>query len=243
MIFAMMRQALALRHAHRLRGEIGHLNKQIDGLIRQVGCDPLTGLLNRRAVHDRLNHELTHGRTFGHPIAIVMIDVDNFKSVNDTLGHDAGDRVLVAVGSILTATCRGTDVAARYAGDEFLLVLPGLNETQVAQVGDRIVQEVRRLGDDLELGRGVKVTLSIGAAVTHLGRRTVNQVIAIADAAMYDAKETGKDRVVTIDADTLLTPGLIDLDRPLSRRSTYLPAPFYRPISERRSPDRADRAS
>jgi diguanylate cyclase (GGDEF)-like protein len=242
-VFVMLRQGFALRHERTLKGEIGHLTAQVDGLIRQVGRDPLTGLLNRRAVLGRIEHELSHGRTFGHPVTVVLIDVDNFKTINDTLGHQAGDRVLVAVGSILNAACRGTDVAARYAGDEFLLVLPGLNETVAGQVCDRIVEDVRRLSEELALG-GIRVTLSVGAAVTHRCKRTATQVIAIADAAMYDAKESGKDRTVAVNADTLLPPGISPADVDASRTDlTYLPSPVVRALGERRRRALAERAS
>lgn len=242
-VFVMLRQGLAMRQARTLKGEIGHLTEQIDGLIQQVGRDPLTGLLNRRAVLGRLDHELAHGRTFGHPVAVVLIDVDNFKTVNDTLGHHAGDRVLLAVGSILTATCRGTDVAARYAGDEFILVLPGLNEVFAAQVCERILEDVRRLAEDLDLN-GIRVTLSVGAAVTHRCKRTATQLIAIADAAMYDAKEGGKDRAVAVDADTLMTQGAVPMDAAEQAADlTYLPSPVVRAIGERRGGKRAEWAS
>jgi diguanylate cyclase (GGDEF)-like protein len=169
-----------------------------------VGRDPLTGLLNHRAVHERIDYELASGRASGEPVAVVLIDVDNFKTVNDTLGHQSGDRVLRAVSSILHAACRATDVAARYAGDEFMLVLPGLNESHAGSVCARIAQEVRRVNDDLQLGQGVIVSLSVGVAVTHGCQRSVAQTVAIADAAMYDAKEAGKNRIVVVNADTLV---------------------------------------
>lgn len=242
-VFVMIRQAFTNRQARVLKGEIGNLTEQIDGLIQQVGRDPLTGLLNRRAVLARIDHELVHGRTFGHPLAIVLIDVDNFKKVNDTLGHQAGDRVLLAVGSILSAACRGTDVAARYAGDEFLLVLPGLNEPHAAHVCDRIVDDVRRLAEELHLD-GIRVSLSVGAAVTHQCKRGPAQVIEIADAAMYDAKEGGKDRVVVVDADTLMQPGRQPLgDQARETDLTYLPSPAVRALDDRRAFSATDRAS
>jgi diguanylate cyclase (GGDEF)-like protein len=241
-VFVMLRQGLDLRHARTLEGEIGHLTERIDGLIQQVGRDPLTGLLNRRAMVGRVDHELIHGRTFAHPVAVVLIDVDNFKTVNDTLGHQAGDHVLLAVGSVLNAACRGTDVAARYAGDEFVLVLPGLNEIHAEQVCERIIDDVRRLADDLDLG-GIRVTLSVGAAVTHGCKRTAAQLIAIADAAMYDAKEAGKDRVVVVDADTLLTPGAASDTGETSSDLTYLPTAVVRALGDRRGHESVERAS
>jgi diguanylate cyclase (GGDEF)-like protein len=200
----MARQSIVLRRDRHLRQEIGQLSEQIDGLMSQVGRDPLTGLLNHRAVHERIDYELASGRASGEPVAVVLIDVDNFKTVNDTLGHQSGDRVLRSVSSILHAACRATDVAARYAGDEFMLVLPGLNESHAGSVCARIAQEVRRVNDDLQLGQGVIVSLSVGVAVTHGCQRSVAQTVAIADAAMYDAKEAGKNRIVVVNADTLV---------------------------------------
>jgi diguanylate cyclase (GGDEF)-like protein len=202
--FILLRQSIALRRERTLRHEIGQLSEQIDGLISQVGRDPLTGLLNHRAVHERLDHELANGRAGRYPVAVALIDVDNFKTINDTLGHQSGDRVLRAVSSILTAACRGTDVAARYAGDEFMLLLPGLNEEYAGSVCERIAHEVRRVNSELDLGQGVVVSLSVGVAVTHGCQRSVAQTIAIADAAMYDAKEGGKNQTVVVNADTLV---------------------------------------
>ncbi|MCC6793127.1 MAG: GGDEF domain-containing protein [Thermomicrobiales bacterium] len=204
LVFILLRQSIAMRRERTLRHEIGQLSEQIDGLISQVGRDPLTGLLNHRAIHERIDHELAAGRAGNYPVAVALIDVDNFKTINDTLGHQSGDRVLRAVGSILTAACRGTDVAARYAGDEFMLLLPGLNEVHAGGVCERIAQEVRRINDDLDLAQGVRVSLSVGVAVTHGCQRSVAQTVAIADAAMYDAKEGGKNRIVVVNADTLV---------------------------------------
>ena len=204
LVFVIGRESVVSHRERQLHQEIGNLSEKIDGLISQVGRDPLTGLLNHRAVHERLDHELANGRASGEAVAVILVDVDNFKTVNDTLGHQAGDRVLHAVASIMTAACRGTDVAARYAGDEFMLVLPGLNEQHAGNVGARIAEEVRRVDKDLNLGHGISVSLSIGVAVTHRCQRSMAQTVAIADAAMYDAKEGGKNRVVVVNADTLV---------------------------------------
>jgi diguanylate cyclase (GGDEF)-like protein len=242
-MFAMLRQGIALRHAQKLHNQIGQLTHQVDGLIQQVGRDPLTGLFNRRAIEMRMEQELAQGRALKQPLAVVLIDVDNFKNVNDTLGHQAGDRVLVAVGSILSAACRTTDVAARYAGDEFILVLPGLDEAHAGAVCERIVQEVHRLADELRFG-SLRVTLSVGAAVTHRCRRTAAQLVEIADAAMYDAKMEGKDRIVVVNADTLQSASLTKREPEEFLPATYLPAPFVRPLADRRQRrELAERAS
>jgi diguanylate cyclase (GGDEF)-like protein len=188
-----------------LTEEIDLLSERIDGLISQVGRDPLTGLMNRRAFQERLEHELGSGRRVGHSVAIALIDVDNFKQVNDNLGHGVGDQVLQAVASVLIGACRASDIAARYAGDEFVMILPGVDEETAAQVCRRIGESVRRVNDQLRPVTSIGVTLSIGVAVTYRCKRNVAQLVAIADAAMYDAKEGGKDQVVAVNADTLVS--------------------------------------
>ena len=207
-LLAMLRDTITARRERALTTEIDTLSTRIDTLISQVGRDPLTGLLNHRSAHERLEHELAAGRASGGSVAVALIDVDNFKAVNDTLGHPMGDEVLKAVASVLTAACRTGDIAARYAGDEFMLVLPGLDEEHTAIVCRRILESVRRINRELRLEGRVSVTLSVGVAVTHRCRRSAAQVVSIADAAMYDAKEGGKDRFVVVDADTLTTATL-----------------------------------
>jgi diguanylate cyclase (GGDEF)-like protein len=203
-LFAMMWEDAVIERELVLTDEIDTLSERIDGLISQVGRDPLTGLLNRRAFQERLEHELAIGRSAPHPVAIALIDVDNFKGVNDALGHAVGDQLLQAVASVLVGACRASDVAARYAGDEFVMIFPGVEESLAGQVCQRIVESVRTINEQLSSATGVTVTLSVGVAITHKCKRSVAQLVAIADAAMYDAKEAGKDRVVAVDADTLV---------------------------------------
>jgi diguanylate cyclase (GGDEF)-like protein len=204
-LFVMMWEDLVAERQTVLTEEIDLLSERIDGLISQVGRDPLTGLMNRRAFQERLEHELGSGRRAGHSVAIALIDVDNFKQVNDNLGHSVGDQVLQAVASVLIGACRASDIAARYAGDEFVMILPGVDELTAGQVCRRIGESVRRVNDQLRPVTTIGVTLSIGVAVTHRCKRNVAQLVAIADAAMYDAKEGGKDQVVAVNADTLVS--------------------------------------
>ena len=203
-LFAMKWEDAIIERELVLTDEIDSLSERIDGLISQVGRDPLTGLMNRRAFQDRLEHELAVGRAVAHPVAIALIDVDNFKTVNDTLGHAVGDQLLQAVASVLVGACRASDVAARYAGDEFVMIFPGVEEAQASLVSQRVVESVRLINEQLSAAAGVSVTLSVGVTTTHKCKRSVAQLVAIADAAMYDAKEAGKDRVVAVDADTLV---------------------------------------
>jgi len=189
-----LRQALSLRDARRLTRHLSH----------QVDRDPLTGLINHRKVHERIDRELAHGLACGHPVAIALLDVDDFKRVNDTRGHQAGDHVLRALAAILADACRATDVAGRYAGDEFMLVLPGLGLTDARTVAERVVRDVRHRAAELAPSAEPAVSVSIGVAVSYRCQRPTRQLVAIADAAMYDAKEAGKNRVVVVDADTLI---------------------------------------
>ncbi|MDQ2682111.1 MAG: GGDEF domain-containing protein, partial [Chloroflexota bacterium] len=139
------------------------------------------------------------------PLALAMIDVDNFKTVNDTLGHTVGDQVLQAIASILVGAARTSDIVARFAGDEFVMIFPAVDEQVAGAVAERVVASVQRINAQLGLGREASIGLSIGVAFTESCKRNVAQLIAIADAAMYDAKEAGKSRVMAVNADTLTT--------------------------------------
>src|SRR4051794_25476780 len=113
-------------------------------LSRELDRDPLTGLPNRRRIHEWIERELTQARATGRSLGLALIDIDNFKAVNDTYGHTTGDNSLKALAGVLSRACRGTDIAARYAGDEFLLVLPGLELQDARLVGQRLLREVGR---------------------------------------------------------------------------------------------------
>jgi diguanylate cyclase (GGDEF)-like protein len=146
--------------------------------------DPLTGLYNRRGYDDRF-YQVTDSK---RPQAMVlMVDVDRFKSINDTYGHDAGDRALIRVGATLTASIRPGDFAARYGGDEFAVLLPGTTPSEAALVAERIRAAIER---DM---RDPPFTVSIGSAPA--AGSTLSTGLAV-DHALYDAKEEGRNRVV-----------------------------------------------
>jgi diguanylate cyclase (GGDEF)-like protein len=188
----MIRQEILVRESRRLTS---HLSQQIDR-------DPLTGLLNLRRIGQQIDLELAQARATGRPLGIALIDIDNFKEVNDTCGHSTGDQVLQAIAGILSRASRDSDVTSRYAGDEFLLVLPGLDLDDAHLVGERLLREVSEYNNSIALSLGVDITISIGIAVSRLCQKPSKQLIAIADAAMYDAKDAGKNRFVIVDADT-----------------------------------------
>jgi diguanylate cyclase (GGDEF)-like protein/PAS domain S-box-containing protein len=189
-------------------------------LTRQALHDPLTGLANRTLVLDRLQHALS--RLERHPgvVALLFIDLDRFKVVNDTLGHEAGDELLVQIAARLEATVRPGDLVARLGGDEFVVLCEDLGNAAAAEsIARRLVETVR---SPLPLRAGEAfVSASVGV-VTDTGQRTASELLGDADAAMYRAKEQGRARYIVLDdaararADDLLQLGA-DLHRALDR--------------------------
>lgn len=155
--------------------------------------DALTGLLNRYGLQRVLAHEYAEARRYGRPLSCLMIDLDNFKTINDTFGHATGDAALKQVGAILTGIVRRSDMVTRYGGDEFLVLLP---ETDL-EGAEALAEKVRALAAGQEFGDTeprFQLTLSIGAA-TLSGEESGNDMIVRADMALYEAKEQGRNRV------------------------------------------------
>jgi diguanylate cyclase (GGDEF)-like protein len=157
--------------------------------------DPLTGLPNRTLLQDRLVQAIAHCVRVSKKLALVFIDLDNFKPINDAHGHEAGDRILVEVARRVSATVRKSDTVARWGGDELVLLLPGLNApSQALAVCERIKLLVQK-----ELARNPlagPLTLSMGLAIYPDDASLPEVLLRQADAALYQAKERGRDRVV-----------------------------------------------
>jgi diguanylate cyclase (GGDEF)-like protein len=151
-------------------------------LERLAMHDPLTGLINRRALMERLDTELRTARRTGEMLAFAMLDVDDFKRINDTRGHAGGDAALITVAQTLRASTREIDVPARFAGDEFSLILPRTDRISAQAVMERIVKELRARG----------LSASIGIAFT-IGTIDATALLRNADDAVYAAKAAGKD--------------------------------------------------
>lgn len=156
--------------------------------------DALTGCYNRAHGIDVLEAELSRSRRSGNPVALVMFDVDNFKSVNDARGHLAGDAVLAAVGQRLRQVLRRSDVRCRYGGDEFMIVLPDTSESGAARVGEWIRVEVEQIALTIA-GERLAITVSVGTATVHSGELRCTELIERADRALYEAKADGRNRV------------------------------------------------
>jgi diguanylate cyclase (GGDEF)-like protein len=175
---ASMHAALALRTA-RLLGENERLATR----------DSLTGLANRRLFDESLQREVARSQRLATPLSLLVLDVDHFKQVNDTYGHQTGDAVLREVADALVSNTKNYDVAARYGGDEFVVLLPGCSRDDALRVAERVRHGIARAVGE------APVTISAGVASVPENATDPERLMAAADAALYDAKRTGRDRV------------------------------------------------
>lgn len=159
--------------------------------------DPLTGLVNRRHMLDWLNSELKRCERYQRRLCIIMFDVDHFKHFNDVYGHAAGDAVLVALGKLLPQIVREVDMACRYGGEEFLLLLPETDLNQAMTVAENIRENVAALKIDCESVVLPQVTCSLGIASYPDHAMKEEELLRIADAALYSAKNAGRNRVMS----------------------------------------------
>jgi diguanylate cyclase (GGDEF)-like protein len=169
-------------------------NERMQELQRQASQDSLTGLKNRRRFEEDVRTELARSRREGTDGALLMLDLDNFKQVNDTLGHPMGDRVIEEIASVLRGRTRETDVLARLGGDEFAVVLPHCSNEEAQGVAEEIATAIR---EHVPQEAGVPpITVSIGIAMFGPASLTgFDAIVAAADTAMYEAKSAGRDAV------------------------------------------------
>ncbi|PCH79702.1 MAG: diguanylate cyclase response regulator [Planctomycetota bacterium] len=176
-----------------LQKELIDAREQVERLAL---TDSMTGLLNRRALVDALRRDEDRMRRQNRPIGIVLADLDRFKKVNDTWGHESGDRVLEMVAKCMQASVRTGDYAGRWGGEEFLLVLPGADIIQSAEVAERCRTLIESQAISLDNRNALGVTCSFGVASTEgVGRCDIMDLVQQADKAMYWAKDAGRNRV------------------------------------------------
>ena len=188
-----LEQALAVKST--LEAELRLANQRLAGL---ASTDELTGLPNRRALQESIDYQLSVTERTSRPLSLIMIDVDRFKSFNDSMGHAAGDAVLRMLGRLLNDIVRGGDFPARYGGEEFTVMLPDTDRDGAVVAAERIRcrLESTRLTEDVP--RPCQVTASFGIATT-TGGEALESLFQRADQALYEAKRRGRNRVCVAD--------------------------------------------
>lgn len=172
-------------------------------LLRSGFTDALTGWHNRRYLQVRMKEELARSRRDGTSLVCLMLDIDHFKSVNDTLGHLVGDQVLQELANRVDGQVRASDIAARYGGEEFVVLMPDTDIESGQKLAERIRKAVSASPIATETGEQVSITVSAGIAITSVEaseedlKTAGESLIARADVALYSAKSSGRDRVVT----------------------------------------------
>jgi two-component system cell cycle response regulator len=193
-IRAMLRKRELYRQKDNLARNLQATNARLNDLLQ---VDEKTGLQTFRDFQRHLAQEWLRAQRYGMPLSLVMLDLDDFKRVNDTLGHPAGDRALKEFATLVRGGARATDVPARFGGEEFAIILPHTTGTMAALVAERIVAAVREfvfLGEDMP----TRLTVSGGVATfpSHPDINSPDALVRAADRALYRAKEQGKNRVV-----------------------------------------------
>lgn len=175
----------AMHTAAALHGAV--LLREVERLATR---DSLTGIANRRLFDESLQREAARALRVAQPLSLVVLDVDHFKQINDTRGHAAGDRVLCEVAQAMVSSAKSYDVAARYGGDEFMLLLPGCGRSDAIGVAERVRAAIGRCVET------ASITVTAGVATLPDNAHDPDRLVAAADAALYEAKRAGRDRVV-----------------------------------------------
>lgn len=167
------------------------LEKQSEELLEMATVDSLTGLLNRRALDNRASKVLSQAKRSRSSVAVIIIDIDFFKAINDTYGHALGDDVLQYLGTLLLKKRRGHDIVARFGGEEFILVLPDVNEKNACKVAEAI-----RVDIETTQFKGISITVSIGVSLNKEDNNEFDVLFKEADSALYIAKKEGRNKSV-----------------------------------------------
>lgn len=188
-----------LTHFAAIERDITQMKQQEEDLRLQASQDPLTGLLNRRGFGLQSRFVLAQGRRMKWPLAVVMMDIDHFKSVNDTYGHDVGDELLRELAGLLTEKTRESDVLGRLGGEEFTLILPNTtvdNALSVAENLRRAVEDFRLpLPETPENTPFLNFTISLCLTAAETAPADIDDLLKQADTALYEAKRSGRNRV------------------------------------------------
>lgn len=183
-----------------VRRQTAEITRFHDTLLRQATIDSLTGISNRLHWHERAAKEFAKSTRRETPLCALMIDIDDFKAINDTRGHDEGDRVLEWTAAKIVESLRNYDLPGRYGGEEFVVLLPDTGASQAVAIAQRIRASIES-GARAQEGKPVTITVSVGVAELVPADATLDMLVRRADSAMYEAKRQGKNRVA-LRADT-----------------------------------------
>lgn len=193
----------------RLQAQLIEISSLQTKLREQAIRDPLTNLFNRRYLEETLERELARAGREGYSVCVMMIDLDHFKRVNDTYGHEAGDEVLKALAMTLSEECRRGDFACRFGGEEFVVVMPNINLRTAYERAESVRQSLNSL--HVPYGQcKLTITISMGIACYPINGETREAVLRAADQAMYGAKEAGRDHILSYDEFQVLQDGMED---------------------------------
>jgi diguanylate cyclase (GGDEF)-like protein len=174
--------------------ENARLHEQVQ---QQAIADPLTGLYNHRHLYERLEQEMARAKRSRRPVAVLMLDIDNLKLINDTNGHQVGDEALKLLASVLQSSCRTEDIVGRYGGDEFMVILPGADTAEAERVGERIQASLSARSLEERKTVRVPVRLSMGVACFPSDATVMHELVDAADRALYRSKQSGGGRIST----------------------------------------------
>ncbi|MGJ3258913.1 MAG: diguanylate cyclase [Rhodospirillales bacterium] len=177
--------------------DITDRKKMEEDLRRLATTDPLTGVNNRRRYTEISERELTRCKRYRHPICVLMLDADHFKNINDSYGHEAGDRVLKALADACAGELRDVDVLGRFGGEEFTVTLPETPMETALEAAERLRVKIAETTVKLEDGQDISFTVSIGASCLNDPEEGLADLLNRADAALYSAKEQGRNKVVS----------------------------------------------
>ncbi|HRU39692.1 MAG TPA: GGDEF domain-containing protein, partial [Candidatus Goldiibacteriota bacterium] len=180
-----------------LRKSYYALQEKAEALEIEVKTDPLTGLYNRRAINSQLKHQIELSIRSGQVMAVIMADIDHFKKINDTYGHQCGDEVLKNIAQILKEKTRSINIVGRYGGEEFIIIGPISDHKTAFYAAERLRVEVENTVFKCpDSGSEFRLTISAGVAVWHKKIKTAKEMVRLADEALYAAKKSGRNRVI-----------------------------------------------